>query len=98
MGASYQEARFRAKDRSAAHAHGLALIEQAKWEHGHGGYTGSFAECDGVTVMDRRFPTARSASSYLNEAAEKYEPALIVQLETAPGEEAEWLMGAWCLE
>ena len=61
-----------AKTASDAIAEGYALIEQAAYEHGHGGYTGSWAECDGVLVADYVAKDVDDAEEWLANNAEKW--------------------------
>lgn len=41
-----------------------ALVEEAQWESGHGGYTGTIAEKDGFTLILRTFETDTEAYAY----------------------------------
>lgn len=101
MGAVYQETVFQnpTADPQEVRDYGQALIEKAEWDHGHMGYSGSFAEADGVTVLAEMFNDGEEASQWLNDNAEKWGPMLAVKVvpeieEVAPF----WLIGAWCSE
>jgi hypothetical protein len=53
-------------------------------EHGHGGYTGTFAECPGISVVSqngavRTFLSKNDAETWLSENAIKWESALAVK-------------------
>lgn len=55
------------------------IIDTCLYEHGHGGYTGSFAECTGVTVSKETFTDFDAAERWLDEHAEKWGDAIIVK-------------------
>jgi len=40
--------------------------EQREWDHGHGGYSGTFAETPGVMVTAEVFPSPEAAYEYLS--------------------------------
>jgi hypothetical protein len=49
------------------------------YEYGHGGYSGSFAEIHGVTVVDKTFNTSYDADEWIADHAVKWENALAVR-------------------
>jgi len=62
--------------------------EQREWDHGHGGYSGTFAETPGVTVTTKEFPSPDAAYEYLDgEACEKWENAVAVRIKIPEGVE-----------
>ena len=66
-------------------------IENCKYEYGHGGYSGSMAECTGVSVAHTpTFVSEEIAESWLDDNVEKWGPALLVK--TPLG----WVAGALC--
>lgn len=67
---------------------------EARYMNGHGGYTGSVAECAGIEATRERFDSRQAARDWLLENARKWGPALAVRL-GASGENR-WLVGAWC--
>lgn len=92
MGCSFNFIALQAKKRDAAMVEAQAVIEQACYEHGHGGYTGTFAEAQGCEVA--RHPALKSredAEEWLSEHALKWGPALLVV--TTDGN---YCMGANC--
>lgn len=70
------------------------LVKRAAWEHGHGGYTGSFAEkTDGVTVIPAAndYWDRADAEEHATEHAPKWGPAHAYYLR-----DGKWYIGAWC--
>lgn len=91
MGCIFNFKILAAKTEHEARLEAEQTIQRAAWEHGHGGYTGSFAEATGLRI-DRHTPTdATAAEEWLDENAEKWGPAVLVQ--DASGI---WYMGANC--
>lgn len=78
--------------RGGAVDRGLAMIETAKYDHGHAGYSGSWAECDGVKIRSEVFDCGYEAKQWLDANAEKWGPMLIVKLNDG------WAFGACCSE
>ena len=66
------------------------VMESAAYDYGHAGYTGSWAECDGIVMKGGSFGSADSADEWLQEKAEKWGPALAVRIPQG------WAIGAWC--
>ena len=61
------------------------LREDARYEHGHGGYTGTIAEDNGrVKVTGFKAKTVREAEDYIDNNAKKWEDTLAVELEDEP--------------
>jgi hypothetical protein len=92
MGAQFNLQILKATNDEAAKAEALEVIEQAAYDHGHAGYSGSFAECADVTL--RTSPTHEGkaeAEEWLEENCQKWENALIVKTDRGT-----YLMGAWC--
>ena len=60
--------------------------ERAGHDHGHGGYSGTIYEAQGLVIRrDKVFPTTLAADDWLNENAEKWGPAIAVRIVPAPG-------------
>lgn len=70
---------------------GLALIEQAAYDYGHAGYSGSFAEAWGVEFRSEEFDNEAEAEAWLDVNAKKWGPALIVKVTNGP-----YFIGANC--
>lgn len=72
------------------------LVNQAQWEHGHSGYTGTIAEKASYTEMDRQPVTPRQAERIINEMLEgdkigKWEPALMLYVLAEEGRPAQYV-------
>ena len=91
MGAEFNFERLEATSDETALAEGLALIKQAAWDYGHAGYTGSFAECNGVSVDRPPLEDEAAAKEWLLDNAEKWGPMLIVKTK-----DGTFYAGAWC--
>ena len=92
MGAEFNFAELKAKDDKAALAEAREVIERAGRKYGHGGYSGSFAECPSATVAEAEpFDSPDAAEEWLEEHAEKWRDALIVKTK-----DGSYYMGAWC--
>ena len=86
MGSEYHTDKLAATNAADAVKEGHAMISQAAWEHGHGGYTGSYAECTGVELLQVRAVTSEAeAYALLDEHCEKWGPMLIVEVQGAEG-------------
>lgn len=79
----------------------IAQKAQDEYDYGHAGYTGTFAEVPGVTIVrepgsnsPKTFPTAQAAEQYCEEHAEKWEPALAVRFKDYDGNER-WMIAAF---
>lgn len=72
--------------------------EQLRYDHGHSGYTGTFAEANGL-IVHRDMPAFESvedAEEWLVDACEKWGPVEIVFAKVPSGTTA--VAGAWCSE
>lgn len=94
MGATTDYVVFEAKNLAAAEDAARKVIERARHEHGHGGYSGTLAEASGVEVLRSAPLTLAQAQDRLfgaDGAAQKWGPGLLVRLE-----DGRWLFGAVC--
>lgn len=102
MGAQFNFTDLAAKTEVDALEEGQKLIDDALYDHGHAGYTGSFAECTGVLMVrdwvegdpeeaPEVFPTDEVASAWLLENAEKWGPMIICKVA-----DGSYVAGAWC--
>jgi len=92
MGAQFNCVTLKATTDEAAKAEALEVIEQAAYDYGHAGYSGSFAECSDATLCTS--PTHEGeaeAEKWLSENCQKWENALVVKTDRGT-----YLMGAWC--
>ena len=73
------------------------LVDNAAWECGHGGYTGSFAEASGTLGFPAAgtFPNLRAAELWLDDHAQKWEAGLAVPFKTDT-DGIHWAIGAVC--
>ena len=91
MGCEFNFRVLKAKNDVDAKTEVVAIIEQAAYDYGHAGYTGSFAEADGVVLSLNILENLDAAESWLDEHAEKWGPAIIVKTEAG-----EYCVGALC--
>ena len=70
------------------------VVEDARYDHGHAGYTGTWAEAQGLSVRSEIFDSVEAASNWLESHAEKWGPALAVRVVAGPLKA--WAVGAWC--
>ncbi len=79
MGCEFNFKVLRAQSESDARQEVYRIIENAAWEYGHGGYSGSFAEANGIAVHKNTFLDLDDAEKWLDENAEKWGPAIIAK-------------------
>lgn len=94
MGAEYLTDKLAATNAADAVKEGRAMCDQAAYDHGHRGYTGSYAECQGVEVLARHATSEDEAYALLEEHCEKWGPMLIVEVRGAEG--STFYAGAVC--
>ncbi len=82
------------------------IVEERAYECGHGGYTGTFAECEGLLIHDKTFPSTKDARAYIDgewdetaqefteAACQKWGPAIAVKVDSA--DFTGWYIGACC--
>lgn len=91
MGCVFQFRLLEAKTESDAVQEADKVIDACLYESGHGGFSGTFAECTGVTVRkDVHFSDQYEAEEWLDNNAEKWGDAIIVKLNDG------YCMGANC--
>lgn len=66
------------------------LRDQAKYDHGHSGYTGTIAEDNGKLTILSEAMTTEDAYNYINDNARKWENSIAVPIKDT---ENEWLIG-----
>jgi len=97
MGACFQMFSCKAESAGDAVEQCYSYIDNCKWNHGHGGYSGTMAECDGAYMTDKTFGDSHEAEDWLEENAEKWGPAIGVRVNhTEKGHY--YLFGAICSE
>jgi len=68
-------------------------VEDAIAEYGYGGYTGTFAEADGLVVAGETFEDTETALDWIQNHHEKWEPVLAVK--ASSGSQTVWIVGGW---
>ncbi len=91
MGAEFVCETLKATTRDEAIAEVKQIIEQCLYDYGHAGYTGTFAESDGVKVVEREMKDYDEACDWLIDNCRKWGPVLVVK--TISGC---YVAGAWC--
>ena len=93
MGAEFNFDKLNAKNDADAIIEVQGMIEHAKYDSGHGGYTGTLAEADGAVIKtpDEPIKDESDAEEWLDNHAPKWGPALIIK--DAAGE---YYSGACC--
>lgn len=79
MGANYNFKVLKATTSAKAEKEALGIIEEARYLFGHGGYSGTFAECTGVEFPNVKFASVKDADAWLDEHAQKWGPLLVVK-------------------
>lgn len=77
------------------HATYKELHKQALYDHGHSGYSGTFAEKPELEIIESQFQTYREARDYIVGHNDKWGPAMAVKV-LHP--EPHWYIGGWCSE
>ena len=97
MGANFDEVVLDGTIPTQEVKHAFKEIQKKRaWEHGHNGYTGTFAEADGIEFPKRKvFKDEDAAEEWLTEHADKWGPALAVKYTNSDGQ-IKWYIGAWC--
>jgi len=62
------------------------FIQQSRWADGHGGYTGTIAEADGVELRLNKTFDIKRQYDFTDEVAEKWGPAVVCRA-TRDGED-----------
>jgi len=72
------------------------VFDEARYDYGHAGYSGSFAECGESQFTHKVFDTTDEAYKWVFDTAEKWGPALIVTVQAPANKFSTYYMGAWC--
>ncbi len=94
MGAEFHTNYVRAGGRSLAGEAGavyIQLVNNAKHDHGHAGYTGTIAESPSLRITTQIFYTIRAAEEWLLANTEKWEETKVVSVRLDDGEY--WVFG-----
>ena len=98
MGACYDDFNTRADNANDAVTRCYAHIKDCEHEHGHGGYSGTMAECTGVCMTSEVFGSDSDAETWLDENADKFGPALGVVVRDPRKDFEYYKFGAICPE
>jgi hypothetical protein len=90
MGAEFCFVQLTATDDATARVEAEAICDEARYDYGHAGYSGSFAEKSDFEFVKQKFATIDQAEDYINEHAEKWGEALIARTDEG------YCLGAWC--
>lgn len=93
MGAEYVVQRVKANTQISRTVEQVydRLVEDARYDSGHGGYTGTIAESPGFKFVREQFYTFKAAEEYLDKHCQKWEDTLVVSVASDKGEY--WLFG-----
>lgn len=80
MGAEFVTETITAKTAKQVEKKHDELVEQAQYDHGHAGYTGSFAESPGVTIATYEAKDEDDAEQYIDDNANKWENSIAVRV------------------
>lgn len=90
MGGYFQEEIVEAKDSNELAKIFDKMVMDAAWDHGHMGYTGSFAEKRDIEVIDGVW-TEEDAYEHALNNNDKWGPAFAYKLD-----DGKWYIAGWC--
>jgi len=89
---------YKIADKKTVKAKFSEACEHARYESGHGGYSGTIAEMHGVGKwMNMLLPGIDEAEDYIMNHHEKWEDAMAISFMLADGTFG-WVVGGWCSE
>ena len=91
MGADFDSTTIRAKNEQELRNAYAAVQRDCAWEHGHGGYTGTFAEAAPGLTIQRGIWNYEEAVTHCEDNHPKWEAAWAYNLGNG-----KWFVGAWC--
>jgi hypothetical protein len=98
MGAQMSTRTYKIADQKTVEAKFDDACEEARYEYGHGGYTGTIAEFGAIgSWKDLLLPSANEAEDYIDENHEKWDDAMAVSFKTEDGSFG-WVVGGWVSE
>ncbi len=80
MGAEYQGQPFEACSKKDLAEKIVKVCQQAAYDYGHAGYSGSWAEMGDVDFRSKIFTSDDEAEDYCDEHAGKWDPLLAVRV------------------
>ena len=92
MGREYQDTTIRCEDGELYDRY-AAIVRQAQYEHGHAGYSGTFAEKPELEIQDGApdFGNRKAAEEHCCENNDKWGPSFAYYLGAGS-----WYIGGWC--
>lgn len=97
MGATTDFRTYKTDDTAVVKKKFASACEDARYEDGHGGYTGTIAEMSGVkTWKDLRLDSRDEAEDYIDENHDKWDDAMAVSYVVDGA--VHWIVGGWCSE
>ncbi len=93
MGASYNETTMPYEPANRIRDKWPGIVTEARYDHGHSGYSGSFAEKPDIEFPGPTFKTDKEAREYVEENNDKWGPVLAVYVEQP---EKHWYIGGDC--
>lgn len=98
MGATTDYRSIKDADRKTIKEKFAEACEEARYDHGHGGYTGTIAEMHGIKEFaDLNCDSRNAAEDHISDHHEKWDDAMAVSYRNSKGEKF-WLVGGWCSE
>lgn len=96
MGGIYEEMQLPYMPANRVREKWPGIVSESRWENGHGGYSGSFAEKPEIEIYDGpHFKTDDEARDYIQDHNDKWGPATAAWVE-GPEPEGHWYIGGWC--
>lgn len=89
MGAEFETYKVKAKNSNELKKEYESLVEQAQYDHGHSGYTGSIAESAGLTISSEEL-SEEEAEEFIDNNTKKWGNSLAVKIKDT---EDQWLIG-----
>lgn len=89
MGGEYQDMTVKCKKNELEEKFN-EIVKQCEWDFGHAGYTGTFAEKDGVKVIEGNW-TEDGARTDCEDNNDKWGPAFAYFIAKDT-----WYIGGWC--
>tara|TARA_Y100000310_G_scaffold329472_1_gene399393 strand:+ start:108 stop:413 length:306 start_codon:yes stop_codon:yes gene_type:complete len=99
MGGIYEERIIPACDNAELPAKFEAIVKECQYESGHGGYSGTFAEKAGRSIIRlyASFASIEEARDYIQEHNDKWGPAMAASVPDGKDPPSQvWYIGGWC--
>lgn len=90
MGANFETINVIAQDKESLKKQWADIVQRAFYDYGHSGYSGSFAEKEGLQIMPGKWAERLAYDHALNNNP-KWGPAWAYQVA-----DDEWFIAGWC--